>query len=79
MQDAIQSCASEVVVDLGLVGCCRQSCGEKADVPAYRFHYHEDWYNSSGSPTFSISGMVHFKSKAFASTILKIYRTVSIL
>lgn len=30
------------------------------------------WYSKSGSPTFSISGIVHFRSKAFDSTILKI-------
>jgi hypothetical protein len=31
-----------------------------------------DWYSSKGSPTFSISGIVHFRSNAFERTILKI-------
>ena len=30
------------------------------------------WYSSRGSPTFSISGIVHFRSKAFERTILNI-------
>lgn len=30
-------------------------------------------YSKSGSPTFSISGIVHFRSNALARTILKIY------
>lgn len=34
--------------------------------------YQTDWYNKSGSPTFSISGMVHFRSNALDRTILKI-------
>lgn len=32
-------------------------------------------YISTGSPTPSISGMTHFRSKAFARTILKIFCT----
>jgi hypothetical protein len=34
--------------------------------------FYTDWYSSNGSPTFSISGMVHLRSKALARTILKI-------
>ena len=33
-------------------------------------------YMSIGSPTPSISGMTHFRSNAFASTILKIFWTL---
>ena len=38
--------------------------------------YYTSWYRSNGSPTFSITGIVHFKSKAFERTILKICYTV---
>ena len=38
--------------------------------------YATDWYNRSGSPTVSISGMVHFRSKALLRTILKIFCTL---
>lgn len=38
--------------------------------------YPTDWYNSRGSPTFSISGIVHLRSKAFERTILKIWISV---
>lgn len=31
------------------------------------------WYSKRGSPTFSISGMVHFRSKALERTILNIF------
>lgn len=34
-------------------------------------------YSSRGSPTFSISGIVHLRSKALAKTILKIYHAVN--
>lgn len=33
-------------------------------------------YRSSGSPTFSISGIVHFRSNALDRTILKIFCTL---
>lgn len=35
-----------------------------------------DWYSNRGSPTFSISGMVHFRSNALERTILKIFWTL---
>jgi hypothetical protein len=34
--------------------------------------YPTDWYRRSGSPTFSISGIVHLRSNALDRTILKI-------
>lgn len=34
------------------------------------------WYSKSGSPTCSISGIVHLKSKALLRTILKIFCTL---
>ena len=38
-------------------------------------HHHTSTYISTGSPTPSISGITHFRSNAFASTILNIFWT----
>ena len=44
----------------------------------FSFSQATDWYISSGSPRFSISGMVHLRSNAFERTILKICDVVSL-
>ncbi len=51
-----------------------QSTPQSLDV-VLAVHY-TSTYMSTGSPTPSISGMTHFRSNAFASTILNIFWTL---